>query len=371
MTEDTHSAIEGGAKVSAGAPDSPPGASAPLPRILTTHNKNFHPAWTARTTLLPGWYEAHKEIAPFDFGVLDSLRWAWQLFRLSPRYDAVVTGSEHTGHLFAILQSLLRTRRRRVPHVMIDFPWAASPGKLTIFLKRIQMSIESRSIYRIFAHASPEEAERFARELRTRRDLFQFVIYHDNLRTPRPEVKDGGYLFSGGFEGRDYPTLLRAIMDAPYPAVICSPWKISEGGELPPHISVSKVTPERFDELMAAAKVVVLSLFSECIHTSGHTVIANALSLGKPLVVAAPQEFRHYIDHGVNGILVPPGDSQALRQAIDHIFRDPEYTARLAANAKNMSARFSREIFFQTVYDTVEAAVRERQSQYPSRAQHI
>jgi len=344
--------------------------SGSFPRILTTHNKGLHPAWTSRTALLPGWYDAHKIIAPFDFGFLDSLRWAWRLFRASRRYDAVVTGSEHVGHIFALLQALFRTRRRRVPHVMIDFPWAAAPGALTMFFKRIQMKIESRSIYRIFALASPEEAERFAHELRTRKNLFQFVLYHNTLRTPRPEVKDGDYIFSGGFEGRDYPTLLRALAGLPYHCIVCSPHKLSDTMTVPPNVEVMKVDPARFDELMAGARSVVIALPAGDIHTGGHTVIANALTLGKSVIVAGTPEYRHYIDDGVDGLIVPAGNSDKLRDAILRVCRDDAFAAELVNNARRAAPQFSRETFFQVVYDTVDAALRECDSSRLLKGRH-
>ena len=360
-----------GAATGYGDASSPaPGPSAPSPRILTTHNKNFHPAWTARTTLLPGYYDAHKVIAPFDFGFLDSWRWAWRLFRLSVNYDAVVTGSEHVGHIFALLQALFRTRRHRIPHVMIDFPWAAAPGALTMFLKRIQMKIESLSIYRIFALASPEEAERFAHELRTRKNLFQFVLYHNTLRAPRPEVKNGDYIFSGGWVGRDYPTLLRALTGLPYRCIVCSPHKLSDTMTVPSNVEVMKVDPARFDELMAGARAVVIALPAGDIHTGGHTVIANALTLGKPVIVAGTPEYRHYIDDGVDGLIVPAGDSDKLRDAILRVCRDDAFAAELARNALRAAPRFSRETFFQVVYDTIDEALRERESSRLLKGRH-
>jgi len=346
------------------------GASGQFPSILTTHNKGLHPAWTSRTVLFREYYEAQKRIAPGDFGFLDSYRWAWRLFRLSVNYDAVVTGSEHVGHIFALLQAFFRTRRRRVPHVMIDFPWAAAPGAFTMFLKRIQMKIESRSIYRIFAHAGPEEAERFARTLRVREDLFRFVPYHSTLSTPPPKASSGDYVFSGGWVGRDYPTLLRALAGLPNRCIVCSPHNLSDTMAVPQNVDVMKVDPARFDEWMAGSRAVVIALPAGHIHTGGHTVIANALTFGKPVIVAGSSEYRHYIDDGVDGLIVPAGNSDKLRDAILRVCRDDAFAAELANNALRAAPRFSRETFFQVVYDTVDAALRERGSSRLLKGRH-
>ena len=50
------------------------------------------------------------------------------------------------------------------------------------------------------------------------------------------------------------------------------------------------------------------------------------------------------IKDGVSGLLVPPGDEEALAQALLRVSRDPKATARMAANAsERVHAQFGIE----------------------------
>lgn len=331
---------------------------APALSILTTHDKRFHPEWTKRTTLLPGWFE---EFARANNSYWRSLPWSWRLFRESRHFDAVVTGAEHAGQMFALMQSLFRTKSSRRVHVMIDFPWASAPSPLVLFLKRIQMKIAIRAIDQIFALASPEEEERFSKALGVPREKFRFVLFHYWPSICQEPVSEGDYVFSGGNTSRDYRTVLRAVSGTPYHTIICTrETSCFRGMEIPSNVEVTSVTPSRFDELMAGARVVVVALPEREIHTGGHTVIANALRLGKPLIVLGRDEYKSYLEPGKTGLLLAPGDSESLRAAIDHIFTDAEFARSLGRNARQAAAAFSPEIFFERVFTAVEAAFQTR-----------
>jgi glycosyltransferase involved in cell wall biosynthesis len=330
--------------------------------ILTTHHKQFHPEWVKRTVLLPGWFEVFPRAADSYWR---SLLWSWRLFRESRHFDAVVTGAEHVGQMFALMQSLFRTKSSRRVHVMIDFPWAVSPGRLTLLLKRIQMWIAIRSIDQIFAHASPEEEVRFSEALGVSREKFRFVPFHYCLNAPEPTVSEGDYIFSGGYTSRDYQTLIRAVAGMPYRTVICTrQTSYFSGVDIPANVEVATVNPGRFDELIAGARVLVVPLPEREIHTGGHTVIVNAMKLGKPIIVLGRAEYKSYLEHGKTGLLLTPGDSASLRAAIDRLFAEPEFARFLARNAHEAAAAFSPEIFFERVFEAVEAAFQAKLSQH-------
>jgi glycosyltransferase involved in cell wall biosynthesis len=329
--------------------------------ILTTHHKQFHPEWVKRTVLLPGWFEAFPRAANSHWL---SLLWSWRLFRESRRFDAVVTGAEHVGQMFALMQALFRTRSSRRVHVMIDFPWAASPSRSTLLLKRVQMWIGSRAVNQIFAHASPEEEHRFAEVLRVPSGKFRFVPFHYNLSIPEPPASEGDYIFSGG-SCRDYQTLVQAVAGTPYRTVICTlQTSYFRGMEIPPNVEVMSVNPGRFDELMAGARAVVVPLPERDFHTGGHTIIVNAMKLGKPIIVLGRAEYKSYLEHGKTGLLLAPGDSESLRAAIDRVFAEPEFARFLAHNAHEAAATFSPEIFFERVFEAIEAAFQAKLSRH-------
>lgn len=331
--------------------------------FLTTHAKRKHPGWAARTVVLPGWQNELDRIWPNPGGLVWNLRWGWKLFRASRDFDAVITGSEHVAHVFAALQWLLRRPRRRVVHVLVDFPWAASPGHFTLTWKRIQMRVEARTITRIVAHGGPEEIERFSQALRMPKEKFSFVPYHHTLHGSDYCLSNGGYIFAGGDATRDYATLIRAVSGTGYRTIICARSRSHFNGiDIPDNVKVLTASVQEFDRLMAGATLVVIPLPRGPIHTGGHTVIANAMTMGKPLIIAGSQEYHHFIQHEETGLLLPPGNPEALRDAVTRILQNPGYAKRLGDNARLAAAIYTPEAFFQKVFHIADEALKARRS---------
>lgn len=305
--------------------------------------------------LLPGWYEEFERANASHW---QSAKWALRLFRESRRYDAVVTGAEHCGLWFAMLQTILRPPTKRVPHVMIDFPWAARPGRWKLALKALQMRFTAPALDVIFAHASPEEAARFTKALRARDGLFQFVPFHHSFVESAPETTDGDYIFCGGNYGRDYRTFIEALAGTKHKAIICAQeQEFLSHVSVPPNIQVTATTHQRFLELMAGSAAVVVPLNKGDIHPGGHTVVVHAMALGKPIIVAGPEEYSSYIDHEVTGVITHPGDAASLRTAIDRIMSDRVFARALGEHARKSSAHFAPGEFFHRVFEHVDRAV--------------
>ncbi|HEX3785662.1 MAG TPA: glycosyltransferase family 4 protein [Pseudonocardiaceae bacterium] len=56
---------------------------------------------------------------------------------------------------------------------------------------------------------------------------------------------------------------------------------------------------------------------------SGLTVVLEAMASGRPIVVTANPGMAHYVEDGVTGLLVAPGDPDALAAAIGELLADP------------------------------------------------
>jgi glycosyltransferase involved in cell wall biosynthesis len=68
------------------------------------------------------------------------------------------------------------------------------------------------------------------------------------------------------------------------------------------------------------------------ITTSG--ALATGLALGKAIVASDLPVFREALEDGEDGVLVPPGDAEALAGAILRLVRDPDERNRMAARVK-------------------------------------
>ena len=93
----------------------------------------------------------------------------------------------------------------------------------------------------------------------------------------------------------------------------------------------SGVSDERMIELYAQASVAVVPSLYE-----GFSLPAvESLACGVPLVTTTGGALPEVVgEDGETGLLVPPGDSGALAQAIGRVLDEPELAARLAANGR-------------------------------------
>lgn len=57
---------------------------------------------------------------------------------------------------------------------------------------------------------------------------------------------------------------------------------------------------------------------------SGLTVVLEAMASGRPLVVTANPGISDYVEHGVTGLLVPPGDVESFAAALRQLLVDPD-----------------------------------------------
>lgn len=84
---------------------------------------------------------------------------------------------------------------------------------------------------------------------------------------------------------------------------------------------------------VAAAHVLVLPSWREGTPTS----VMEGMSMGRPAVVTDVPGCREVVRNGVNGLLVPPGDTRALAQAMESFLVDPGAIARMGHAGRQMA----------------------------------
>lgn len=63
-------------------------------------------------------------------------------------------------------------------------------------------------------------------------------------------------------------------------------------------------------------------------------VLLEAMAAGRPIVASRVAGIPQVVEHGANGLLVPPGDTRALAEALRRLLREPDTRERLGAAAR-------------------------------------
>jgi len=84
------------------------------------------------------------------------------------------------------------------------------------------------------------------------------------------------------------------------------------------------------------------------------------MACGKPVVATAVPPIRRVVRDGVNALLVPPGDVNALADAIIRLIEDPPFAGRLGKTArKEVVGRYSWEHFASRLQDLMGEVLEE------------
>jgi glycosyltransferase involved in cell wall biosynthesis len=110
---------------------------------------------------------------------------------------------------------------------------------------------------------------------------------------------------------------------------------------------------ELAQELADASVVVVPSLWPEPFGLVG----IEALAAGRPVVASDTGGVRDWLDDGVSGLCVTPGDAHALARALNELLADPERQRQMGiAGREAVQRRFSPERHLAAIVDAYASA---------------
>ncbi|MCA9665027.1 MAG: glycosyltransferase [Myxococcales bacterium] len=153
---------------------------------------------------------------------------------------------------------------------------------------------------------------------------------------------DGDYIWAGGRSHRDYDTFTRAVSAAGFPTRITAP-KLDEqrqhgsdfaGHTLPPHVQLihDDGTNESWNRTIADAKMVVMPVKKGVVSPAGVSAYLVAMALKKCVIISNCPAVDGILENDKHAIIVPPGDVDALKNAITRAWTDDEYRNRIAEN---------------------------------------
>jgi glycosyltransferase involved in cell wall biosynthesis len=275
------------------------------------------------------------EIGPrWSRGALRSgLAAAWTAFRRRGEYDVIVTMAERSGIPLALLLRLGRARRG---HVMIAH-WL-SPAKKRLAL---QWSLASSAIDRIVVYGTTQERVAVDR-LKLPQRRVRMIRHAADAEFWHPLGQSQSGICSAGLERRDYGTLVEAVrgLDLTVTIAAANPWTTrdplaTEG--FPTNVVKRRVDHHALRDLYDRSEFVVVPL-KDVDFQAGSLVTYEAMAMGKAVIATRTRALSggDLVRDGETGILVPPGDVGALREAILRLHNDPAEARRLGANARRI-----------------------------------
>jgi glycosyltransferase involved in cell wall biosynthesis len=161
-----------------------------------------------------------------------------------------------------------------------------------------------------------------------------YAVDPTRFEIARPAT-EGTTIISAGHHRRDLDTLFSAVRRLGgnvHPIELFGP---SVDGDVPPPVHFRGTVPARvFCPEVGHSRFMVVPLVDDPDNAAGITALVTAIVCGRPVVATATSGTRDYVVDGVNGLLVPPRDPQAMADAIARLDRDPKLLAALAAGAR-------------------------------------
>jgi glycosyltransferase involved in cell wall biosynthesis len=236
--------------------------------------------------------------------------------------------------IIASLQTLFMFRRPR--HIILQFIMREKTPAVKSRMKYAFLRWCYRSVHLVVCSARPE-AEYYRRAFVWPPNKVAFVPLHtDPAFTDRPAGEEQPFVLSAGRTFRDYQTLLEAARQGlSMPLTIVAGRESLSGLSIPANVTVHHDIPlTELLAMMARASIVVLPLQERKI-SIGQTVLLEAMAKGKAVVVTRVNGTVDYIDHMRNGLLVPPNDAQALRDAINTLADDRDLRRRIGDSGRD------------------------------------
>lgn len=143
-------------------------------------------------------------------------------------------------------------------------------------------------------------------------------------------------IVSVGDDGsRDFPTLLEAIRTMSCSLVLKTGRLVSVPPEMNDRVKVinGRISYARLRELYAMARIVCVPLIPSD-NPGGISTLLEAMAMGKPLVVSDHGTTRDHLTDGVEGLVVPPRDAVAMREAFQRLLGNPALAAELGVRAR-------------------------------------
>jgi polysaccharide biosynthesis protein PslH len=244
--------------------------------------------------------------------------------------DVVFSDGEHLGLPLALA---LRAARRRPAQIMIGHHLTTRAKRALCRVFGIQADVDL-----VLVH-SRRQLSNAMNTLGIPRTRIRLLPYYVDTEFWRPlPLAEENLVVAPGLEHRDHRTLVSACADLPIHLYVAAHSAHSARARVampetwPANVQQGRLDSMSLREMYSRSKVVAVPLLPADF-PAGVTTVLEAMACGRALVVSATEGRPDVLRHGENCLLVPPGDSNALRGAIRSLLDDRAERRRLGSNA--------------------------------------
>lgn len=302
---------------------------------------------TPLTVGIPGWIASVLRRVPFVFEVRD----------LWPEAAIQMGALTRTGTLTRVAKALERLLYRRSAAIIALSPGMAEGVVAEGYPAHRVHTIPNSCDLDLFhpGPKDPEFVERFA--LRNR-----FVVGYAGAIGPSNAVEDSvpGAARILKERGRDDIVFLIAGDGKSLPAI--RETKEREGLD---NLVLAGSMPKREVPRVTRTADVLMTLFANVpiLYTNSPNKFFDGLATGRPMIVNSPGWTRDLVEKSGAGVYVPPGDPEALADAIEQLADDPKAVSTMGSCARALAEeRFGRDDLARQFTDVLESAADRRAS---------
>ena len=248
----------------------------------------------------------------------------------SKRYEAMVLNGDGSPISELAAAAMIGRRRSPPPLIFADCAWGADKG----FVDRAAIRLIDGPHVHYCVH-SWEQRSCFPNLWGVDIERVHVTPYYYTLSEEElamPADRDGG-VFAGGRSRRCFSTLIEAAHRIDAPVTIGGRVPAEERKRAPRNLRAELLPHDQFISLLSRASVVVVPLEQAAGRSAGEQTYLNAMVMGKPVIVTDTMGVRDYVEHGETGLIVPPGDVDALVAALEWAL-DPVNDAEVSAMAQ-------------------------------------
>lgn len=230
------------------------------------------------------------------------------------------------------------------------------PANPLLYLKeRIKIEIIKKGVTH-FIVISKSEIDNYYKDWKIAKEKMTFILFKVNTEEILYKLKkvDGDFIYSGGNSLRDYTTLFKAVEGLGLKVKVLSTLDF-KNFNAPNNVEIiyNSGTAEEFYGPCARSKFAVFPIKPSYIRSAAQGSYLGAMYMGKAVIVSDTPGVRDIISDEINGLIVPPGDVEALREKILMLWHDANLRKRVEYNAqKDVKKNYTHKNYLENIYST-------------------